>query len=115
MRAGVAQSALISRPLQSVRRHALTIAPRGISSIRGHGHHRHVPQADAARQLPEVIPQRWLSEWRIAINVSKRTVIIFAHAGQRFIQPRPVTLFGEQIQWADTTRYLGVTLDTRLS
>jgi len=38
--------------------------------------------------------QRWLSEWRIAINVSKSLVIIFARAGRRFIQPRPVTLPG---------------------
>jgi hypothetical protein len=59
--------------------------------------------------------QRWLSEWRIAINVSKSTAIIFARAGRRFIQPRPVTLFGEPIQWVDTTRYLGVILDTRLT
>jgi hypothetical protein len=55
--------------------------------------------------------QRWLSEWRIAINVSKSTAIIFARVGRRFIQPRPVTLFGEPIQWVETTRYLGVTLD----
>ena len=40
--------------------------------------------------------QRWLSEWRIAINVSKSTAIIFTRAGRRFIQPRPVTLFGGQ-------------------
>jgi hypothetical protein len=33
-------------------------------------------------------------------------VIIFARAGRRFIQPRPVTLSGEPIQWVDTTRYL---------
>jgi len=38
--------------------------------------------------------QRWLSEWRIAINVSKSTAIIFAFAGQRFIQPGPVTSRG---------------------
>jgi hypothetical protein len=59
--------------------------------------------------------QRWLSDWRIAINVSNNIAIIFASAGQRFIQPRSVTLFGEPIQWFDTTRYLGVTLDTRLT
>ena len=59
--------------------------------------------------------QRWLSEWRIAINVSKSTAIIFARAGRRFIQPRPVTLFGEPIEWVDRNRYLGVTLDTRLT
>jgi hypothetical protein len=51
--------------------------------------------------------QRLLSEWRIAINVSKSTAIIFARAGRSFIQPRPVTLFGKPIQWVDTTRYLG--------
>ena len=37
--------------------------------------------------------QRWLSEWRIAVNVSKNTAIIFARVARRFIQPRPVTLF----------------------
>jgi hypothetical protein len=55
--------------------------------------------------------QRWLSEWRIAIYVSKSTAMIFARAGRRLIQLRPVTLFGEPIQWVDTTRYLGVALD----
>jgi len=59
--------------------------------------------------------QRWLSEWRTDINVSKSTAIIFARAGRRFIQPRPVTLFGEPIEWFDRTRYLGVILDTRLT
>jgi hypothetical protein len=56
--------------------------------------------------------QRLSIEWRIAIKVSKITAIIFALAGRGFIQPRPVTLFGEPIQWVETTRYLGVTLDT---
>ena len=40
--------------------------------------------------------QRWLSEWRIAINVSKSSAMIFTRAGRHFIQPRPVTLLGEQ-------------------
>ena len=55
-----------------------------------------------------------MSEWRIAI-VSKSTTIIFARAGRRFIEPRPVTLFGEPIEWVDNTRYLWVTLDIRLT
>jgi len=59
--------------------------------------------------------QRWLSELRIAINVSQSTVIIFVRAGRRFIQPRPVTLFGKPIEWVDTTRYLGATLDKGLT
>ena len=43
----------------------------------------------------------------MAVNVYKSTAIIFARAGPRFIQPRPVTLFREPIEWVDTTRYLG--------
>ena len=54
--------------------------------------------------------QRWLSKWRIAINVSKSPAIIFALVGRRFIQPRPGTLLGEPIEWVDTPRYLGLIL-----
>jgi hypothetical protein len=57
--------------------------------------------------------QQWLSEWRIAINVSKCTSIIFASAGRRFIKPRPVKLLEESIQWFETHN-LGVILNTRL-
>ena len=59
--------------------------------------------------------QQWLNEWRNNINVSNSTAIIFARNGRHFIQPRPVTLFGEPMKLVDTTRYLGVTLDTRLT
>jgi hypothetical protein len=58
--------------------------------------------------------QWWLTEWRIAINVSNSTAIIFARAGRHYIKPRPITLFWVPIQWVDTTRYLGVSQDTRL-
>jgi len=58
--------------------------------------------------------QRLLSEWRFAVNVYKSTTIIFAFVGRRIIQPRTVTLFGEPIEWVDRTRYVGLTLDTRL-
>jgi hypothetical protein len=51
----------------------------------------------------------------MAINISKSSAMIFARAGRRFIQPRPVTLFEEPIQGVETTRYLGVTLDKRLT
>jgi hypothetical protein len=59
--------------------------------------------------------QRWLSEWRIAINISKSTAIIFAQIRRRFIQLLPVTLFGDPIHRVDTTRNLGVTLGKRLT
>ena len=40
--------------------------------------------------------QWWLCNWRIAINVSKRSAIIFTRGIRSFIRPRPVTLFGNQ-------------------
>ena len=58
--------------------------------------------------------QRWLSEWRIAIIVSKITAIIFARAGRRFIQPRPVTLRGTNRMGLQNS-LSGVTLDTGLT
>jgi retron-type reverse transcriptase len=48
--------------------------------------------------------ERWLSEWRIAINVSKSSAMLFAKARRRIQQPRAVQLFGEPIQWVDEAR-----------
>ena len=46
-------------PLYSVRRHVLTLAPLRVGPLRvRHCHRIHVPQADTARKLPGVIPQR---------------------------------------------------------
>ena len=59
--------------------------------------------------------ERWLRGWRIAINVSKSNAILFAKSGWRVSKPRPVQLLREPIQWVDTTRYLGVILDTRIT
>jgi hypothetical protein len=53
-------------------------------------------------------------EWRIAINVSKSTAVIFVSAGQNFTKLQPVKLFREPIQWFKTCN-MGVTLDTWLT
>jgi hypothetical protein len=60
MRVGVVQGIDLPYPLQSVcQRHATTLAPRRLGPLRGrHGHHSHIPQADADCPLPGVIPQR---------------------------------------------------------
>jgi hypothetical protein len=57
----------------------------------------------------------WLRDWRITINVSKNTALLFLKTTRCIQRPRPVQLFGEQIQWFDTARYLGLTVDTRLT
>ena len=59
--------------------------------------------------------ERWLREWRIAINVSKSNAMLFAKDGWRVHKPRPVQLLGEPNQWVDTARYLGVILDTPIT
>jgi hypothetical protein len=59
--------------------------------------------------------ERWLSKWRIAINDSKSSAMLFAKTVRRIPKPRAVQLFGEPIQWVDDARYLGVTLDKGLN
>jgi hypothetical protein len=56
--------------------------------------------------------ERWLRDWSIAINVSKSTAVLFVKAARRIQKPREVQFLGEPIQWVETARYLGVTLDT---
>jgi hypothetical protein len=58
--------------------------------------------------------ERWLNVWRIDINISKCSAML-VRTGKRVPKPRSVHLFGEPIQWVDTARYLGVTLDKRLT
>jgi hypothetical protein len=41
--------------------------------------------------------------------------MFFAKAAWRVPRPLPVQFLGEPIEWVDTARYLGVTLDSRLT
>jgi hypothetical protein len=42
--------------------------------------------------------ERWLSEWRIAINISKSSAMLFAKTGRHILKSRAVQLFGEPIE-----------------
>jgi hypothetical protein len=59
--------------------------------------------------------QRWLREWRIAINVSKSNEMLSPKAAWRIPRHRQVHFFGQPMQWVDTARYLGVNLNSRLT
>jgi hypothetical protein len=52
---------------------------------------------------------------RIVINVSKSTAVLGVKAARHIKKPRAVQFLGEPIQWVETARYLGVTLDTQLT
>ena len=58
--------------------------------------------------------ERWLSKWRIVINVSKSSAMLFAKTGRRIPKSR-VQLFRGPIKWVYDARYLGVTLDKGLT
>jgi hypothetical protein len=51
--------------------------------------------------------EHWLRDWRIAINVSKSTAVLFVKAARRIRKLRAVQFFGERLQWVETARYLG--------
>jgi len=92
----------------------LVFPPFGVSSLQvQHGCHSHVLSDSAAHQITGNL-KRGLSEWRIGINVSKLSAMLFAKASRRIPKPRPVQLVREPIQWVDTARYLRVTIDKRL-
>ena len=59
--------------------------------------------------------ERWLSTWRITINVSNSSAMHFANTGRRIQKPRAVQLFGKPIQWVCNARYLAVALDEGLT
>jgi hypothetical protein len=56
-----------------------------------------------------------LRDWRIAINVSKSTAVLFVKAGRRIQQPRAMQFLGEPIQWFETARYRRVILEPQLT
>ena len=47
--------------------------------------------------------ERWLSEWRIAINVSKSSAILFAKTSGRNLKPRAVQHFGSHSNGSTTS------------
>jgi hypothetical protein len=53
--------------------------------------------------------ERWLRDWKIAINVSKSTAVLFVKAA-RLMKNRSLQFLGEPIEWVETALYLGVTL-----
>lgn len=66
------------------------------------------------RQMDALSP--WLKKWRVKVNADKSDAIIFRRRRKTPRQAPPaVSLDGVPIQWKPTVKYLGVTLDSRLS
>jgi endonuclease/exonuclease/phosphatase family metal-dependent hydrolase len=60
---------------------------------------------------------KWYASWRMALNSSKTTATLFARKrSKRKLTTLPkLTLNGDDIEWTPTSKYLGVTLDEKLT
>ena len=62
--------------------------------------------------------ETWFTKWRIKINPTKSSAIMFAKTvgpKHRFVPRDDITLFAEKIPWTSDITYLGLVLDSRLS
>lgn len=57
--------------------------------------------------------QDWLTKWRIKINTTKSEAIEHRRGGKQ-VNDTHLTIFNEPIEWKESVKYLGVTLDRKL-
>ena len=59
----------------------------------------------------------YFDQWKIKINHTKTDAIVFSHSRvmKRKLPLNPLTLNGNQIEWKDSVKYLGVHLDDKLN
>jgi hypothetical protein len=121
MRAGVAQGGLLSPVLFSLyvndmpvpSRHVELALYAGDTVIISTSRKSALPIKYLETYLS--VLERWPREWNIAINVSKSNAILISKATFGIPRPRPFQFLGQAIEWVDTARYLGVTLDSHLN
>ncbi|GFX44802.1 RNA-directed DNA polymerase from mobile element jockey [Trichonephila clavipes] len=56
--------------------------------------------------------QTFFDTWKIKINIDKTIAVLFT---KRKTKPTPPTLYSTQLQWSQSTKYLGLTLDKKLT
>jgi hypothetical protein len=56
---------------------------------------------------------KWCNSWKIHINASKSTAVIFSL--RRYSTPPPLRFDNDSIPWQPSVKYLGVTIDKRLT
>ncbi|XP_063898861.1 probable RNA-directed DNA polymerase from transposon X-element [Helicoverpa armigera] len=63
------------------------------------------------QRVLDLLPE-WLSKWRLSVNVGKTQAIIIGGGPAR---PPKLALQGAEIEWSPRVKYLGVTIDRRLT
>lgn len=121
MKAGVAQGGLISPILFSLYVNDMPTPPRHVELALYADDTALVATSRCVNFLSRYLDsalrelETWLCRWRISINVSKSTAVLFVKRRGATPWPRPLELFGERIEWANSAKYLGVTLDRGLT
>lgn len=60
--------------------------------------------------------EEYYTKWKIKINSNKTQAIFFTRKRKHcFLPNRNLTLLGSDINWSDNIRYLGITLDPKLT
>ncbi|GJQ80516.1 hypothetical protein Trydic_g12407 [Trypoxylus dichotomus] len=72
------------------------------------------------RRLQEALDalQTWYARWRIAVHPGKSTAVLFSRSGRRRKKhgnPSELTILGGVVPWHSQTKYLGLTMDSRLN
>lgn len=65
-----------------------------------------------ALQRHILLLEKWFSRWRVKLNTNKTQAVFFSF---QHTPPPPVTLYGQPIPFGSEAKYLGVTLDSRLT
>lgn len=90
--------------------------PRGLEEGRYHTYseNREWATDHVTRLLQEALDQieDWFRLWRIDVNPTKSVAVLFTR--KRAAPSSALTVFGEDIQWKPSAKYLGVTLDKGL-
>jgi hypothetical protein len=121
MRAGVAQSGLVSHVLFSLYVNDTPTPSRHVDLAQ----YADNTAVIAKPRSPSVFVcyqkayhsrlERWLRDCLIAINVLNSTDVFYVIAARRIRKPGTVQFLGELIQWGEAAWCLGVTLDTRIT
>jgi len=81
-----------------------------ISLCRWQGHHSHFPPVAVTCWLPADLPQHlkhWLYDCRIAISVSKNTVVLFVRTAKNIWELQLAQVFGQPVHRFCTAHNVG--------
>lgn len=67
--------------------------------------------ATKMQRVLDLLPP-WLSKWRLSVNVAKTQAVVITRKTKL---PAHLSLQGQEILWARSAKYLGVTIDRKLS